>query len=226
MGWRTAANATIFKDQLKARIKNSLGASEAKGDLLTFIDYYLDDSIRAIAGGHTWSWRRLAAENLHTSGSAVSNVTIPAYVDRYADVVLYQIQAQSYEDGHKHKPLEYIPPWEYARRSTQGASAVDEVEAFTVIEDKFELYPTIKATGGTITILAYVLSDQLDDDGTVVGLWRRIPANFLKVLEWEALHGMENLEKNEVWGERVWGEKGAMRLLIAEDKTAFKGGGV
>ena len=225
MGWRTAAQATTFKKQLKDRIKRSLGAIEAKGDLVTFIDYYLDDALRAVAGAHVWSWRRLTPETLTHSG-AVSTINIPVYVDRYADIVIFQIQAQSYPDGHKHKPLEYMPPWEHSRRAAQGAVAADELEAFTIIEDKFYFCPTVKSTAGTITMVAHVLSDQLIDSGTVVGLWRRIPNNFRKVLEWEALHGMENLENAAGWGDRVWGEKGAMRLLIAEDKTAYKGGGV
>jgi len=225
MGWRTAAAATILKNQIKQRVKSQLGKDVQAGDQDTLIGYYLDDSLRAIAGAHAWSWRRLEPETLHTKGTAVSTVAIPAHIDRYAKVVLYQTQTKEYVDKHKHKPLEAIPPWEYARRATQGASSADELEAFTVLDDDFYFYPTIKVTANSVEMIAHILSDQLTDATPIVGLWRRVPNNFRKVLEWETLHGIEILESSEKWGQKVWAEKGAIPLLIAEDKTAFRGGG-
>lgn len=230
MAWRTAVNVTVFKDEIKKKIKRHLGG-EVKTDALDqLIADYLDDSIRAVAGAHTWTWRRLDPEELLAApGAETPYVAIPFYIDQYAEFVLSQ------QGDADTVPLAYIPPGEFIRRDCQNPDAATTIIGYTVMSDRFYFYPPV--WGGSpnpmaaIDIFGHISAYQLEDydevpngDPDIFGIWRRIPDGFAPCLEKGALALMDLLEAEIV---HKWQEKYDKELerLIQADETSFAEGG-
>lgn len=228
MAWRTVGNVAILKDEIKKKIKRHLGDEVKTDNLDSFIADYLDDSIRAVAGAHTWTWRRLDPEELLASPAAeTAYVAIPFYIDQYAEFLLSQ------EGDADTVPLGYMAPGEFIRRDCQNPDASATITGYTVMSDRFYFYPPVieGSVATPIDIFGHISAYQLEDydetpngDPDIFGIWRRIPDGFAPCLEKGALALMDLLEPEIVhkWQEKYDKE---LQVLIQKDETSFAEGG-
>jgi hypothetical protein len=217
VSYRTDEQVTAFKTEIRDRVIRHLG-KEARTNLEDVVDDYMKDALRTIGRAHTWTWRRLAPEILLAANTAATQKDIPSYVDQYAEVQLYQ------EHDEDSLPLAYIAPAEWLRRDCQDLTAQALIEAYTVMDDDFYFSPPVSSTGIAVMLFAHIAPSQLDDSGTIKGIWRRVPDSFMYCIEVGALAEMDLLDENLA---HKWAEKHEKELqrLIQLDETSYSEGG-